>query len=177
MIKHQRLEGCFIIDDWVFKDERGCFFESYNQDKLNKLLGYELNFVQDNISFSVANTLRGLHFQRNNPQGKLIRVLQGRIMDVAVDLRRDSKTYGQWIAVELHDKKAQAFYIPPGFAHGFYAFQNSLVTYKCTTLYDKDSDGGINAFDETLGIQWPSKDVIISNKDVMLPKFKEVRGF
>ncbi len=173
------LENTFIKDlvvliPTVFEDERGYFMESYNANKLNDL-GITIKFVQDNQSFSQKNTLRGLHYQ--NPdfaQTKLVRVLQGEIIDVAVDLRKNSETFGKHFAVKLTDENKKQLLIPQGFAHGFSVLsETAVVMYKCDQYYNKESEGGIRFDDPTLNIDWgiDLKDAIVSQKDLVLPDF------
>lgn len=173
------LEPTFIKDlvlltPVVFEDERGCFFESYNKSKLANL-GIHIDFVQDNQSFSKRGTLRGLHYQ-NPPfaQTKLVRVLQGEIMDVAVDLRRDSPTFGKQYSIVLSAENKKQLLIPHGFAHGFSVLsETAVVLYKCDQYYNKQSEGGIRYDDATLNIDWGMDlaTAIVSDKDMILPNF------
>jgi dTDP-4-dehydrorhamnose 3,5-epimerase len=174
-LKTTGIEGLEIILPVVFKDERGYFMESYNVNKL-KELGVQIDFVQDNQSFSKKGTLRGLHYQ-NPPyaQTKLIRVLEGAIIDVAVDLRRNSPTYGQSFCIELNAENKKQLLVPQGFAHGFSVIsETALVMYKCDQYYHKESEGGIRFDDAELNIDWGMdlKDAIVSEKDLILPDFK-----
>jgi dTDP-4-dehydrorhamnose 3,5-epimerase len=174
-LKTTGIEGLEIILPVVFKDERGYFMESYNVNKL-KELGVQIDFVQDNQSFSKKGTLRGLHYQ-NPPyaQTKLIRVLEGAIIDVAVDLRRNSPTYGQSFCIELNAENKMQLLVPQGFAHGFSVIsETALVMYKCDQYYHKESEGGIRFDDAELNIDWGMdlKDAIVSEKDLILPDFK-----
>ncbi|WP_366184832.1 dTDP-4-dehydrorhamnose 3,5-epimerase [Flavobacterium ovatum] len=169
------IKDLVIINPVVFEDERGYFMESYNENKL-KDLGVQIDFVQDNQSFSKRGTLRGLHYQ-NPPyaQTKLIRVLQGAIIDVAVDLRKNSPTYGQSFCVELNAENKKQLLVPQGFAHGFSVIsETALVMYKCDQYYHKASEGGIRFDDSDLNIDWGMdlKDAIVSEKDLILPDFK-----
>ena len=175
-----KIEGLLILEPRIFGDDRGWFMESFNQKKFEKaLIERKLdvpNFVQDNHSFSQKGTLRGLHFQ-NTPyaQGKLVRVVQGRAWDVAVDIRANSKTYGEWVGVELSAENYKQFWIPEGFAHGFLALEdNTQFLYKTTNYYNKDSEGSILWSDTTLAIDWPlaSKDILLSDKDQQAPIFQ-----
>lgn len=161
------LKGLLIIEPQVFEDERGYFFESFNVEKWKELRGDVPDFVQDNESMSQRGVLRGLHFQKPPfAQGKLVRVTQGSVLDVAVDLRTDSITYGQHHIVVLSAQNKRLFYVPPGFAHGFVALEdNTQFNYKCTNYYNKESEGCINWEDTTLNIDWGVKDPIISEKD------------
>ena len=162
------IEGLYVIEPTVFKDERGYFVETYNQNDM-KEAGIDMVFVQDNQSMSVRGVLRGLHFQKQYPQGKLVRVVRGKVFDVAVDLRADSKTYGKWFGVELSDENMKQFYIPEGFAHGFLVLSDvAEFCYKCTDFYHPGDEGGLLWNDEEIGVQWPLEegvDLIISEKD------------
>ena len=167
------IEGLFEIFPKVFDDSRGYFFESYSQRDF-AAAGLGMNFVQDNQSCSKKGVLRGLHFQKKYPQGKLVRVIQGEIFDVAVDLRPASASYGKWYAVILNEKKQNQFYIPPGFAHGFLVLSEICIfVYKCTDFYHPDDEGGIIWNDPAIGINWPDLDIeyILSDKDKKLPSF------
>ncbi|MCG9793917.1 dTDP-4-dehydrorhamnose 3,5-epimerase [Flavobacterium algicola] len=169
------IQDLVVITPIVFEDERGYFMESYNENKL-KDLGVDIDFVQDNQSFSKRGTLRGLHYQ-NPPfaQTKLIRVLEGEIIDVAVDLRKDSPTFGQSFSVKLTSENKKQLLVPQGFAHGFSVIsETALVMYKCDQFYDKASEGGIRFDDQELNIDWGMdlKDAIVSDKDQILPDFK-----
>ena len=162
------IEGLYIIEPAVFPDERGYFMETYNQRDFEEA-GLKMNFVQDNQSMSVKGVLRGLHFQKQYPQGKLVRVVRGKVFDVAVDLRKDSKTYGRWFGVELSAENKKQFYIPEGFAHGFLVLsEEAEFCYKCTDFYHPGDEGGIKGDDPEIGIKWPLQDgtnLIISEKD------------
>lgn len=162
------IEGLYVIEPTVFKDERGYFVETYNQNDM-KEAGLDMVFVQDNQSMSVRGVLRGLHFQKQYPQGKLVRVVRGKVFDVAVDLRSDSKTYGKWFGVELSAENMKQFYIPEGFAHGFLVLSDvAEFCYKCTDFYHPGVEGGLLWNDEEIGVQWPLEegvDLIISEKD------------
>ena len=173
-IEKTTIDGLLIIRPRVFPDERGYFFEAYNEKK-KKEQGFEQHFVQDNISKSSKNVLRGLHFQ-NPPhaQGKLVQVIRGAVLDIAVDIRKDSPTYGEHYAIELSEKNNLLFFIPPGFAHGFLTLEdNTIFSYKCTALYNKESEGSIQWNDKELGINWNVNDPIISKKDQTSPSFKD----
>ena len=149
------IEGLYVIEPTVFKDERGYFMETYNQNDF-KEAGLNMTFVQDNQSMSVKGVLRGLHFQKQYPQGKLVRAVRGTVFDVAVDLRANSKTYGKWFGVELTAENKKQFYIPEGFAHGFLVLSDvAEFCYKCTDVYDPTSEGGIPYDDPTVNVQWP----------------------
>ena len=162
------IEGVYIIEPTVFGDERGYFMETY-QEKEFKEAGIDGTFVQDNQSKSKRGVLRGLHFQRTKPQGKLVRVIRGEVFDVAVDLRRDSATYGKWEGVVLSEDNKKQFYIPEGFAHGFLVLSDEAeFTYKCTDFYHADDEGGILWNDPEIGVEWPLEgvdEIILSEKD------------
>ncbi|GAA4469307.1 dTDP-4-dehydrorhamnose 3,5-epimerase [Nemorincola caseinilytica] len=171
------LEGLLILEPKVHGDDRGYFFESYNMRQLEALTGYDTAFRQDNQARSVKNVLRGLHYQNHpTPQAKLIRVLEGRIWDVVVDIRKSSKTYGQWYGVELSAENKLQFLIPHGFAHGYAVLsETSEVFYKCDNFYDKAAEGGVYFNDPALAIDWKidiSK-AIISEKDQKQPLLKD----
>ena len=149
------IEGLYVIEPTVFKDERGYFVETYNQNDF-KEAGLNMIFVQDNQSMSVKGVLRGLHFQKQYPQGKLVRAIRGAVFDVAVDLRADSKTYGKWFGVELTAENKKQFYIPEGFAHGFLVLSDlAEFCYKCTDFYHPGDEGGLAWNDPEIGIEWP----------------------
>jgi dTDP-4-dehydrorhamnose 3,5-epimerase len=170
-----RIRGLFEITPRKFKDERGYFFESFNE-KTFKDAGLDLKFLQDNQSFSIPNVIRGLHFQKPPfAQGKLVRVLEGKILDVAVDLRPDSPTYKQWESIILDGERSNMIYIPEGFAHGFSVLEESSVLYKCTNIYNKSSEGGINWADPDLKIDWQIKNPLISEKDEELSFLKDLK--
>jgi len=169
--KPTSLDGVIEIFPRVFGDDRGYFFESY-QRALFVEHGITEEFVQDNQSFSVRGVIRGLHLQKDPfAQGKLVRVIQGRVLDVAVDVRPGSPTYGHHVSVELSTEKQNMLYIPPGFAHGFATLEDAIFSYKCTNLYHKASEGGILWNDPTLQIDWQVESPIISEKDQVLPDF------
>ena len=162
------IEGLYVIEPTVFKDERGYFMETYNQNDF-KEAGLNMTFVQDNQSMSVKGVLRGLHFQKQYPQGKLVRAVRGTVFDVAVDLRSDSKTYGKWFGVTLSAENKKQFYIPEGFAHGFLVLSDEAeFAYKCTDFYHPGDEGGLAYNDPEIGIDWPFEEgveLIISEKD------------
>lgn len=150
------IEGLYIIEPSVFGDERGYFMETYNQKDFEEA-GLNMVFVQDNQSMSVKGVLRGLHYQKQFPQGKLVRVVRGTVFDVAVDLRSHSKTYGKWFGVELSAENKKQFYIPEGFAHGFLVLSDEAeFCYKCTDFYHPGDEGGLAWNDPQIGIQWPA---------------------
>jgi dTDP-4-dehydrorhamnose 3,5-epimerase len=167
-INETSIKNVYIIEPTVFGDERGYFMETYNQNEF-KESGLDLNFVQDNQSKSTKGVLRGLHFQYKHPQGKLVRVIKGEVFDVAVDLRKNSPTYGKWEGVVLSEDNKKQFYIPEGFAHGFLVLSDEAeFTYKCTDFYDPDDEGGILWNDPEIGIEWPLNDIDVvqlSDKD------------
>ena len=149
------IEGLCVIEPEIHLDARGYFTESYNQKDMQEA-GLNVNFVQDNQSGSVKGVLRGLHYQKEHPQWKLVRVIRGRVYDVAVDIRRGSVTYGKWFGIELSEENRKQLYIPEGFAHGFLVLsENAEFCYKCTDFYHPGDEGGIAWNDPTLGIQWP----------------------
>lgn len=165
-----KLRGCFMLEPTIFEDERGYFFESFNHKSFCDAIGQEVKFVQDNESFSTKGVLRGLHFQKGeHAQAKLVRVLQGRVLDVAVDLRSDSPTYGQHVAVELSGENKKQLFIPRGFAHGFVVLSKTAqFFYKCDNFYNKESEGTIKFDDPTLNIDWqfPKSKLKVSEKDL-----------
>lgn len=169
------IEGLLIITPKIFKDDRGYFFESYNKKTFNEM-GLNFNFVQDNESFSSKGVLRGLHFQKPPySQGKLIRVVKGSVLDVAVDLRKSSNTFGKWHSIILDGETKQMFYIPVGFAHGFLTLEdNTIFTYKCTNLYCKESEGSIRWNDPDINIDWECVNPILSDKDNTAPFLKDI---
>lgn len=149
------IEGLYVIEPTVHGDNRGYFMETYNLRDMEDA-GLNMTFVQDNQSMSTKGVLRGLHFQINHPQGKLVRVIKGRVFDVAVDLRKESNTYGKWYGVELSEDNKKQFYISPGFAHGFLVLSDvAEFCYKCTDFYHPNDEGGIAWNDPTIGIEWP----------------------
>ncbi len=163
-----------IIKPQVFEDERGYFFESYNRDKF-KAAGIPVEFVQDNESKSQKNVLRGLHFQKPPfAQGKLVRVMKGAVLDVAVDLRRGSPTYGKWESIVLSESNKFMYWIPAGMAHGFLTLEdNTVFFYKCTNMYSKESEGAVRWSDPDLRINWNIVEPILSGKDMIAPLFKD----
>lgn len=162
------IEGLYVIEPTVFPDSRGYFMETYNQNDFHEA-GLNMNFVQDNQSMSVKGVLRGLHFQKQFPQGKLVRAVRGTVFDVAVDLRANSKTYGKWFGVELSAENKKQFYISEGFAHGFLVLSDEAeFAYKCTDFYHPGDEGGILWSDPEIGIEWPiseGMELTISDKD------------
>ena len=174
------IEGLYVIEPTVFKDERGYFMETYNQNDF-KEAGLDMTFVQDNQSMSVKGVLRGLHFQKQYPQGKLVRAVRGTVFDVAVDLRSDSKTYGKWFGVTLSAENKKQFYIPEGFAHGFLVLSDEAeFAYKCTDFYHPGDEGGLLWSDPEIGVDWPIEpgmELIISDKDKKWSGLKDTFKF
>ncbi len=167
-----RLKGVLEIIPRVFEDDRGYFFESYNAPFFRQN-GIREEFVQDNQSYSVKGVIRGLHFQREPfAQGKLVRVIKGSVLDVVVDIRSDSPTFGQYESFLLTAENGKMIYLPPGFAHGFSTIEDAIFSYKCTNIYNKASEGGIIYNDPELAIEWQVKDPIVSLKDLELPTFE-----
>lgn len=173
------IEDCFIIEPSVFEDKRGYFLETFNQKKFNELLGRSIEFVQDNEAFSQKGVLRGLHYQTgNHAQAKLVRVIKGTVLDVSVDVRKNSKSFGKYVAIELSEENKKQLFVPRGFAHGYIVLSDSAIfAYKCDNFYNKDAEGGIIYNDPTLNIDWklPSTDFIVSEKDIILPKLQEAK--
>ena len=168
-----------LIEPQVFGDDRGFFFESFNQNKFEVAIGKKINFVQDNHSKSVKGVLRGLHYQLSpKAQGKLVRVIQGEVFDVAVDLRQSSPTFGKWVGEIISADNKKKMWIPEGFAHGFLTLSDTAeFLYKTTDFYSKDHEEAIQWNDKTIGIDWPIKDVSLSTKDKSAVSFKEARYF
>ena len=168
-IEATSIDGVVLLEPRVFGDHRGYFLESYQQSRY-EAAGVKTTFVQDNISLSVKNTLRGLHYQHPNGQAKLVQVLQGEIFDVAVDIRRGSPTFGQSFSAVLSAANHRQLFIPEGFAHGFCVLSESaLFMYKCSTYYSPDDEGGVRWDDPALGIQWPVQTPILSQRDQAMP--------
>lgn len=169
-----KLQGVVIIEPKVFGDNRGFFMETWNKEKYEQA-GLPYNFVQDNLSFSTKGVLRGLHFQNPNPQGKLVYVLQGKVFDVAVDIRVGSPTFGQWEGVTLSSENKKQFYVPEGFAHGFCVLSDTaLFAYKCTDKYNHQAESGIMWNDPDIAIDWPIEEPILSEKDKKNKCLKEL---
>ena len=179
-VTETKLKGCFILEPKVFADDRGYFFESYNEDKLSAILGYSPKFVQDNQSRSSFGVVRGLHLQSGiHAQAKLVRVIEGTVLDVAVDVRLNSPTFGQWIAVELSAENQKQLFIPRDFLHGFSVLsENATFSYKCDNGYNKASENGVNPLDATLGIDWgiASNQIILSEKDQEAQSFNDYKS-
>ncbi len=179
-VTRTEIDGVFIIEPQVFEDERGYFFESYNKEKL-KEQGIDYDFIQDNQSKSKYGTIRGIHFQKGEyAQAKLVRVLEGTVLDVAVDLRKDSPTFGKHVAVELSAENRRQLMIPRGFGHGFSVLSETAVfAYKCDNVYNKASEGGLRYNDPKLGIDWKidTDKAILSDKDKVNPLLEEIECF
>lgn len=168
------LPGCIVIEPQVFGDSRGYFYESYNRSKFNAL-GINVDFVQSNVSRSARGVLRGLHYQWPHPQGKLVSVLEGEVYDVAVDIRRGSPTFGQWIGVMLTAENHRHFWIPEGFAHGFCVVSEyATFSYQCTDLYNAQADGGVRWNDPAIGVDWPISEPLLSDKDTKAPLLADI---
>ena len=174
-----KLEGCFVIEPKIFNDERGYFLESYNEKTFQNGIGNQVQFVQDNQSFSSKGVLRGLHYQTGeHAQAKLVRVLQGEVLDVAVDVRPNSKTYGEHFSILLSAENQKQFFIPRGFAHGFLVLSaTATFFYKCDNFYNKESEGGLIYNDPSLNIDWklPKEEHIIYDKDLILPNIENAK--
>lgn len=170
-----KIKDVYIIEPQVFGDNRGYFMETYNYDDF-LAAGLDKQFVQDNQSCSKRGVLRGLHFQKNHPQGKLVRVIKGKVFDVAVDLRKNSETFGKWTGVTLTDENKRQFYIPEGFAHGFLVLSDTAeFVYKCTDFYHPEDDGGIIWNDKDINVEWPIEsdmEILLSEKDKKQQTFK-----
>jgi dTDP-4-dehydrorhamnose 3,5-epimerase len=174
IVESNHIAGLLVIKPDVFEDKRGYFFESYNREKFREM-GIDVTFLQDNESKSGKNVLRGLHFQvPPYQQGKLVRVIKGAVLDVAVDLRKSSPTYGEWASIGLSEKNKWMYWIPAGFAHGFLTLEeNTVFFYKCTKVYHKESEAGIIWNDPDLNIQWGIADPMVSDKDKVAQSFRE----
>ena len=178
-VKETKLKGCFIIEPTIFKDKRGYFVESFNQKRFNEALDMDINFVQDNESQSSKGVLRGLHYQLGkHAQAKLVRVIKGSVLDVVVDLRPKSLTYGKHFSIELSEQNKTQLFIPRGFAHAFLVLEDhTIFSYKCDNFYNKESEAGIIYNDPELGIDWNcnTEELIISDKDLVLPTLKNAQ--
>lgn len=174
-----KLEGCFIIEPKIIQDSRGYFMESFNENSFQNGIGKRVTFVQDNQSFSSKGVLRGFHYQTGeHAQAKLVRVLQGEVLDVAVDIRPNSSTYGQYVSTILSAENQTQFFIPRGFAHAFLVLsETATFFYKCDNFYDKESEGGIIYNDPILSVDWqfPIADMLISEKDQNLPTLENAK--
>lgn len=177
-VSETELKGCFIIEPQIFSDERGCFFESFNQKKFEKKTGLKVNFVQDNQSISQRGVIRGLHLQKGEfAQAKLTRVIKGRVLDVAVDLRKDSPTFGKHFSIELSGGNNKQLFVPKGFAHGFSVLEDDTIfAYKCDHYYNKESEGGVVYNDKELDIDWKlnKEEIVLAEKDKELKRFKNL---
>ena len=172
-----KLHDCVIIEPKVFGDERGFFLETFQAERYAELAGITLPFVQDNYSRSLKAVLRGLHYQKTKLQGKLVRVVRGEVFDVAVDIRQDSPTFGQWEGVILSEKNNRQLWVPPGLAHGFLVLSDTAdFEYKCTDYYDPLDEGAILWSDPDLNICWPAENPILSDKDANAPRLIDVQG-
>ncbi len=174
-VKTTPIEGLLVIEPQVFNDPRGYFYESYNKQKFTEA-GIDYEFIQDNQSLSQKGIIRGLHFQAPPfDQGKLVRVIQGAVKDVVVDIRKNSPTFGQHFSIVLTSENKTMFFIPPGFAHGFETLEDDTIfLYKCTNVYNKESEGGLLWNDPFLNINWQNIDPLISDKDKILPTFENL---
>ncbi len=174
-----KLKGCFILEPKIIKDERGYFMESFNEKTFSEGVGQKVTFIQDNQSFSSKGVLRGLHYQTGeHAQAKLVRVLQGEVLDVVVDLRPNSPTFGQYESVVLTAQNQTQFFIPRGFAHGFLVLsETATFFYKCDNFYNKESEGGLIYNDKSINIDWnfPNEQLIISEKDQILPNIDNAK--
>ena len=177
-ITDTKLKGCFLIEPKLFKDQRGAFFETFRKNLLEQTLGYGIDFVQENQSISKKGVLRGLHFQKGSAaQAKLVRVIHGEALDVVVDLRPESETYGHHLKIRLSGGNHKSLFIPKGMAHGFLAFSETVIfAYKCDAYYRPEMEAGIFFNDLDLGIDWeyPFSELIVSDKDRNLPSFKSL---
>ena len=175
-VSHSKLQGCLIIEPRVFGDERGFFLETFQADRYRREAGIDLPFVQDNHSRSAAGVLRGLHFQKTKPQGKLVRVVRGEVYDIALDIRKGSPTFGEWEGVILSEDNKKQFWIPLGFAHGFVVLSDTAdFEYKCTDYYDPSDEGSILWSDPDLDIPWPIANPVLSTKDESAKRLADLR--
>ncbi len=175
-ISHSKLKGCVIIEPRVFGDDRGFFLETFQAARYKQEAGIDLPFVQDNHSRSARGVLRGLHFQKTKPQGKLVRVVRGEVYDVAVDIRKGSATFGEWEGVILSEDNKKQFWVPPGFAHGFVVLSATAdFEYKCTDYYDPSDEGSILWSDPDLNIPWPIANPVLSTKDESAKRLVDLR--
>jgi dTDP-4-dehydrorhamnose 3,5-epimerase len=171
-----KLHDCVIVEPKVFGDERGFFLETFQAERYGELAGIKLPFVQDNHSRSSKAVLRGLHYQKTKPQGKLVRVVRGEVYDVAVDIRHDSPTFGQWEGIILSEENKRQFWVPPGFAHGFLVLSATAdFEYKCTDYYDPTDEGSILWSDSDLNIPWPISNPLLSAKDESAKRLVDIR--
>jgi len=178
-VKETNLKGCFVLEPAVFNDERGYFMESFNKEKFKAAIGSNIDFVQDNQSISNKGVIRGLHFQKPPfSQAKLLRVIRGEVIDIVVDIRKESSSYGKHFKIRLSESNKKMLYIPKGLAHGFLAVEdNTVFVYKCDQYYKKEAEAGIIYNDPDLGIDWEfsAEQIILSEKDKELPLFKNLR--
>ena len=179
VVKETKLKGSYILQPEIFEDKRGYFIESFNKKIFEEQTGLDIDFLQDNESLSSKGVLRGLHYQRGaHAQAKLVRVIRGKVLDVVVDLRPQSSTFGEHFSVILSGENKTQFFVPRGFAHGFLVLEDhTIFSYKCDNLYNKASEGGIIYNDPELNIDWkfPTEDLIISDKDLILPNLKDAQ--
>ena len=179
VVKETKLKGSYILQPVIFEDKRGYFIESFNKKIFEEQTGLDIDFLQDNESLSSKGVLRGLHYQRGaHAQAKLVRVIRGKVLDVVVDLRPQSSTFGEHFSVILSGENKTQFFVPRGFAHGFLVLEDhTIFSYKCDNLYNKASEGGIIYNDPELNIDWkfPTEDLIISDKDLILPNLKDAQ--
>ena len=174
-ISHSKLKGCVIIEPHVFGDERGFFLETFQAVRYEQVAGIDLPFVQDNHSRSAKGVLRGLHFQKTKPQGKLVRVVRGEVYDVAVDIRKGSATFGEWEGVILSEENKKQLWVPEGFAHGFVVLSDTAdFEYKCTDYYDSSDEGSILWSDPDLDIPWPIANPVLSTKDANAKRLVDI---
>ena len=170
-----KLKDCVIIEPKVYGDHRGFFLETFQADRYKEMAGINLPFVQDNHSRSAKGVLRGLHFQKTKPQGKLVRVVSGEVYDVVVDIRQGSSSFGQWEGVILSEENKRQLWVPPGFAHGFVVLSDTAdFEYKCTDYYDPSDEGSLIWNDPAMAITWPLKNPTLSDKDSKAPTFAEL---
>ena len=178
IIKETNLKGCFILEPTIFEDKRGIFFESFNKKNFEQYIGKSIDFIQDNHSTSRKGVLRGLHYQKGgDAQAKLVRVVKGEVLDVVVDLRKESDTFGEHFKTKLTEHNYRSLFIPKGMAHGFLALKNKTIfVYKCDNYYERVSESGIIYNDVDLGVDWeyPLEKIILSEKDKRLPTFKDL---
>jgi|TARA_B110000967_G_scaffold209023_1_gene263386 dTDP-4-dehydrorhamnose 3,5-epimerase len=176
LVHATKLKDCVVIEPKVFGDNRGFFLETFSKQRYQEDAGITLEFVQDNHSRSTQGVVRGLHFQKTKPQGKLVRVVRGAVFDVAVDIRPKSDTFGQWISLELSEQNKKQLWVPPGFAHGFTALSDDTeLEYKCTAYYDPEDEGSILWSDPELNIPWPIKNPTLSAKDADAALLKDLQ--
>lgn len=169
------LIDCTVIEPKIYEDDRGFFYESFHEKNYREIVGINHKFVQDNFSFSKKNVLRGLHFQKKNSQGKLVRVAQGEVFDVAVDLRKDSASFKHWFGINLSESNRKQLWIPPGFAHGFLVLSDyACFEYKCTNYYDPNDEFSLLWNDPEIGISWPTNNPLLSEKDANGNLFKDL---